>query len=190
MSLDKPNEQALLEQLSRFKPPTGTVDPRVAFYEMGYAAALSRRDTTEPAKRETSRWLATAAAIAASVTASFFAGYAIQPAPSRARPTVAEVRQPSGVMQDADASTPAAALAVTQLVAQSEPASPMFSSPRSRAAILSAGLQDSWDHRELNAYGLSAAMPVNRNGTANTGNRETLVSTLTRLDYLTWEDLQ
>lgn len=190
MSLDDPEEQALLEYLSRYKPPAGIADPRVAFYEMGHAAAMSHNGTAERTKRETAGWVAMAATIAACVSASFFAGYVVRPIPSRAISDVAEVRQPSSATNRSDVSELAAAPAILPVVAQSQPVSVSHSSLLPRSAVLLAGSQDSWGSRNLNAYGLSAARPIHRNETASAGNGETLVSTLSRLDYLTWEDLQ
>lgn len=197
MSLDETHDAEFVKQLAKLKPAMGASDPRAVFYEMGYAAASANVAVAARENPTTRGWLARVAAVAVCVTVAFLAGYAVRPAPSPApSPThsmVAERRQRAGDKESYNAVASNAAvkakLSEQRSTMESQPVSSAFSSFRGRAEILSAAMDDPRDHRQLNAYGVStAAPPIKHRVEGNIADGETLVSTLTRMDYLTWED--
>lgn len=197
MSPDETNEFELIERLARLKPAAGSADPRIAFYNMGFAAASSRSTLIEkPANRETPallRWVTSAAAVAACMMAAFLTGYSFRPIPAPVRSDMAagdsrpSIRESSvggivrGVNDDIKDRL--------DLKASESPIE--LSYPRSRAEMLTAGLQDPWANRELNAYGISNLKGPDSSGIRDrTHEQKAFVSTLTRMDYLNWEDSQ
>ncbi len=197
MSPDEMNEREFVERLASLKPSATAEDPRIAFYNMGFAAASSSNTVVKQskisAKRTVGRWLTAAAAIATCMTLAFLTGYSFGPTLVPDRLNAAAGNSRLSLRESSEEGRFRVAKDDTENPLDPTTRGPLIDPAYagSRAGVLSVGLQDYWPHRELTAYGVSNfPRQVPRGTERSSDNQKTFVSTLTRMDYLNWEDAQ
>ncbi len=188
MSLDESNDKEWLDRLTAFPPAPVPTDPRVTFYQMGYAKGLAQTNKPVNGRAITLSHLVAAAAVVGITATAFLAGRRTHSQPL----DLSVVAQQSTVAHQSTVANEASKpLAESPSPLSSKPSLSMASAGatdhQSRTGKLVLGSQDFWSGREISVYGAAGlALP----GNADVTDVHTLASTLTRGDYLNWENQQ